>query len=109
MIDVSAVDFDCQACGACCIHAGDVPVEASDDPVPRHLTRSVRGRIGFGSWEAERGTRVMARRACNSCAALSQSGGRNVCRIYDSRPSVCREFEAGSSECLEARKKGGLG
>ncbi len=97
--------LDCQSCGACCIYGGDVVVEATDPHLPLHLTRSVRGRVGFGSWEAIDGTRIMARRACNGCAALRIKSGRYRCRIYDSRPSACRKFEAGSEECDAARKK----
>lgn len=100
--------FDCQACGACCTYAGDVVVEATDTPVPGYLTRSVRGRMGFGSWEADRGTRVMARKNCNSCAALRFKKGRYACLIYDKRPAICREFKAGSQECLAARSAAGL-
>lgn len=100
-------DFDCLTCGACCTHAGEVVVESAED-VPRHLTRSVRGRIGFASWEAEDGTRIMARRCSGSCAALSPKAGRQVCRIYDRRPAVCRGFTAGSPQCLAARAAAGF-
>lgn len=100
--------FDCQSCGACCVHGGEVVVEATDTPLPKHLTRSVRGMVGFGSWEVERGTRVMARNGCNGCVALNSRAGQHSCRIYDKRPAVCREFESGSEECLSARKKGGM-
>lgn len=96
--------LDCQACGACCTFGGDVMVDVTDTEVPRHLTRSVRNRMGFGSWEADEGQRVMARRGCDSCSALSQKNGAFQCRIYDVRPAVCREFEAGSQECLDARE-----
>lgn len=102
------IEFDCQSCGACCIHSGEIVVETTDAPPPNHLTRSVRGRIGFGSWEADEGTRVMARRDCNGCAALSLKKGRYVCRIYERRPAVCREFQSGSKECLEARALAGF-
>ncbi len=101
-------DLDCLSCGACCTHAGDVVVEATDNNVPRHLTRSVRGRMGFGSWEAEEGTRIMARRDCNSCAALSLKKGRHVCRIYEQRPAICRDFPVGGEECLKAPAAAGF-
>ncbi|WP_392338117.1 YkgJ family cysteine cluster protein [Loktanella salsilacus] len=100
--------LDCQACGACCTHAGDVAVYAQEDNVPEHLTRSVRGRLGFGSWEVEQGTRVMAKTACNTCTALRIKNDQFSCRIYENRPAVCREFKAGSKECFAARKLAGL-
>jgi Fe-S-cluster containining protein len=101
-------ELDCQACGACCTYAGDVAVYVTDTTVPKHLTRSVRGRSGYGSWEVNQGTRVMARKGCDSCAALSLKKGSYACRIYENRPAVCREFAPGSEECLAARKRAGL-
>ncbi len=31
-----------------------------------------------------------------------------LCRIYETRPDVCRRFEAGSEQCIEARKRIGI-
>lgn len=43
------------------------------------------------------------------CVALQGDvGGRCGCRIYADRPALCREFEAGSPECLQARTAAGL-
>lgn len=40
------------------------------------------------------------------CGALQGELRRNCsCAIYGQRPEVCREFEAGSEECLEARER----
>jgi Fe-S-cluster containining protein len=50
----------------------------------------------------------MARGACNSCTALNVKTGRHICRIYDNRPAVCREFLAGSKACLEARDRANI-
>ena len=36
-------------------------------------------------------------------------GEGNKCDIYDTRPRVCRGFEAGSEKCQEARTLSGLG
>lgn len=83
-------------------------MEADDPPVPKRLTRSVRGLMGFGSWEVEEGTRVMARCAGGSCSALTDQDGRKTCSIYANRPTVCREFFLGGDECLKARKAAGL-
>jgi Fe-S-cluster containining protein len=101
-------ELDCQKCGACCTHAGDVSVYQTDTGIPKHLTRSVRGRVGYGSWEAEQGTRVMAKNDCDTCSALKSNKDGYTCRIYENRPAVCREFPAGSEECFAARKLAGL-
>jgi Fe-S-cluster containining protein len=43
------------------------------------------------------------------CAALTGQVGRQVaCGIYEWRPSPCREFQAGSDACQQARRRHGL-
>lgn len=76
-----------------------------DETTPFHLTRSVRGRMGFGSWESGEGTRCMRTDADGRCVALRGEIGKRVgCASYDRRPKACREFDPGSEGCLEARK-----
>lgn len=97
--------FDCQSCAACCVVGGEVVV-SPEDPTPRHLTRSVRGLIGFAFYEAEDGHRRMARTNEGACVALRGNGSCGYsCRIYDRRPTNCREFEPGSRPCLAARSR----
>jgi uncharacterized protein len=44
------------------------------------------------------------------CAALTGKLGKRVaCDVYAERPALCRQFEAGSPECLQARRALGLG
>lgn len=40
-----------------------------------------------------------------ACAFLNEE---NLCRIYKSRPEVCRDFEPGSDQCIEARRRLGI-
>jgi Fe-S-cluster containining protein len=43
------------------------------------------------------------------CAAFEGNAGSTCsCRIYEGRPSVCRQFEVGSQACREARRLIGL-
>lgn len=43
------------------------------------------------------------------CAALGGTVGASVgCGIYDWRPSPCREFEAGTDACAQARRRHGM-
>ncbi len=44
----------------------------------------------------------MARLDDGWCAALDRETFR--CNIYDSRPSICRDFKMGGYECITARK-----
>ena len=101
----------CRRCGACCTcyRVSFYWYEASDhivNPVPAELTQRVdRFRI------------AMQRRHGNTgaCVALSGIVGTWVyCRIYDRRPSICRNFRisyeygAGNPLCDNARRKLGL-
>jgi len=63
-----------------------------DDDVPAEMTAMDR-------W----GGHVMARLDDGWCAAIDRDTMR--CRIYERRPMVCREFQVGSSECIEERAK----
>ena len=100
------MSFDCQKCGACCGHEWDILVENGED-VPRRYLRSVRGVVGYASYEAEYIKRMD--KPSDICAALKGSvGGACECKIYDRRPQVCREFAPGTSDCLSARAAAGL-
>lgn len=98
----------CQACGACCaafrvdFHPAELAggAFAWASGVPAALTVPVTAAIVRMS-----GTDTVSPR----CAALSGCIGASVaCTIYDSRPSPCREFEAGQPSCVRARRRHGL-
>ncbi len=94
----------CLTCGACCASfrvdfavqelegcGGCVPAGLAA-PITEHLCRM-------------RGTDHRTPR----CAALTGTvGERAACAIYEWRPSPCREFEAGSDACEQARHRHGL-
>lgn len=96
----------CLSCGACCVglRASFYWAEADDameGGVPARLTVRV---------DAFR--RAMRQGRKGRCVALRGTPGRTVaCRIYDRRPSVCRNFEPAWTEdpagarCLEARAR----
>ena len=95
---------NCLQCGACCAsyrvdfsvyeyepEGGSVP-EGLAEPITHSMCRM-------------RGTDYAQPR----CIALSGNiGERSSCGIYEWRPSPCRELEAGSSACWQARRKHGL-
>ena len=44
-----------------------------------------------------------------TCAALEiENGERALCRIYEQRPRICRDFEAGSDKCHALRRAFGF-
>lgn len=97
--------FDCQACGACCAkyRVGFYWAETDAHPlgfVPKHLTHVISPyRVAMN------GTSSPTPR----CVALEgEIGERVACGIYENRSSTCREFAAGSPECIKARIFNGL-
>lgn len=91
------MDYDCQACGACCAFAADWPTLRT----PRD-----HGPDGPGpDWTEEGHVRWTGSR----CAALTGEVGCEVsCTIYARRPQPCRDCEPGSLSCLIARRRHGL-
>ncbi|WP_181405130.1 YkgJ family cysteine cluster protein [Aestuariibacter sp. GS-14] len=98
--------LSCVNCGACCASfrvsfywseadpftAGTVPAELTEKISPTRVAMA--------------GTNQPKPR----CVALQGEVGKEVsCGIYPQRSSTCREFEAGSVECLKARVKHGIG
>lgn len=61
-----------------------------DDDVPPELTEVDR-------W----GGSVMARLEDGWCAALDRD--TMLCRIYERRPAVCRDYQVGESDCIAQR------
>lgn len=95
----------CIECGACCASFrvsfywgetnahdnGSVPIELTTPISPHHVCM--------------KGTEQKPVR----CIALEGTVGERVaCSIYGLRSSTCRQFEAGSEDCIKARKIHGL-
>jgi len=96
--------MDCMSCGACCVSFRvDFSVHELEDEggsVPRGLAVDLNDSLC-----RLRGTDHQPPR----CAALSGVvGQRAICGIYEWRPSPCREFEADSPACHQARRRHGL-
>jgi Fe-S-cluster containining protein len=90
---------ECLACGACCF--ADVP-----DYV--RVSGADHARLG-GDAEALvtwRENRAYMRMVDGHCAALVISGsdGTLSCRVYERRPTICRDLERGSRACLGERE-----
>lgn len=87
-------DYDpaisCASCEACCCRLEVMLM--GDDDVPVELTVEDR----WGGW-------VMRRLDDGWCAALDRNSMK--CTIYDCRPGVCRDYQAGASECIGERAR----
>jgi len=91
------MDFDCNACGACCAYDPEWPFletpadRGPEGPLPEWVSE------GHVRWAGDR------------CAALEgEVGACTTCRIYERRPSPCRSCQPGSRPCLVARQHHGL-
>ncbi|RNE89567.1 YkgJ family cysteine cluster protein [Marichromatium sp. AB31] len=85
--------IDCADCRACCCRLEAVCL--TDTGVPaRFLTED--------AW----GQTCMLRLDDGWCAALDRDTLR--CRIYAQRPLVCRLFEMGGPDCIDARQDANL-
>lgn len=80
--------ISCSTCKACCCRL-EVMLMGEDD-IPVELTQQDQ----WGGW-------VMARLDDGWCAALERS--TLLCTIYQRRPTICRDYQAGDSDCLEER------
>ena len=79
----------CATCRACCCKL-EVILLGDDDP-PAEF-------VATDQW----GGQVMKRLDDGWCAAVDR--GTMLCRIYERRPGVCRDFAVGESECLIERQ-----
>lgn len=105
---------DCLTCGACCaspfLGEGYIQLDAAEQtrlqrrglPVLELVSDPEDRIVMLGTKINAQGERV--------CVALSGKLGKKVaCTVYDERPILCRQFEAGSPECLQARRAVGMG
>jgi len=95
--------LDCTQCGACC---QCFPIFAGVEDAARELriaqeTRPVEAHLA----SHERAYQLFPLPFLEACAFLASN---QLCRIYPTRPDVCRRFTAGSPQCLEARQRVGF-
>jgi Fe-S-cluster containining protein len=92
--------LDCLACGACC-YGPDEYVAVTGIDLNRMSPRTQ------GRMVVKRRDRMFLKMVQGHCAALHARQGHFSCRMYAERPSPCHIVEAGSRECLDARRRRG--
>jgi Fe-S-cluster containining protein len=83
----------CLECGACCFSNLETSIRVTGDDYER---------LGAAADELVHfvGNRAYMRLSNGHCAALAvEREGRFVCRVYESRPTICRDLERGSPQC----------
>lgn len=96
--------FDCEDCGACC---RCYPIFASEADAVREPRIEDNGiRIDQFQGTDQVAYRIFPLANKSGCAFLQEN---QLCRIYESRPDICRRFESGSEQCIRARERVGIG
>lgn len=96
-------DENCITCGACCA-SYRVSFYWAEAAMPGGVPEAFTEKINHHRI-AMRGTNQKS----PYCIALQGNIGEYVnCTIYGIRPSPCREFDAGSDRCYEARTRHGV-
>jgi Fe-S-cluster containining protein len=95
--------FECDSCGACCC---TFPVLVAESDAVREPRIWEEGRR-FPLWlvTPQWNYQLFPLPFHEACCFLDIE---HRCTIYTSRPDVCRDFEAGSAQCQEARRQRGL-
>lgn len=95
--------YDCADCGACCrcypIFASSL--DAEREPLVKANCVRVDDFLGKG----EVAYRMYPLANTDGCAFLQPN---QLCSVYETRPEVCRRFEAGSDQCIRARERVGV-
>ena len=99
--------LDCLTCGACCRQGSDGRILVPAEDIVR-WRRSGRDDLADGLVEGHFGEMAFASRDDGACVHLGVPGEPHACAIYPIRGTTCREFEAGSWQCLEFRREAGL-
>ncbi len=84
----AAPAITCATCKACCCQLEVMLM--GDDDIPPELTQQ----DPWGGW-------VMTRLDDGWCAALDRK--TMLCTIYQRRPLICRDFQAGDYDCIQER------
>ena len=97
-------EYDCENCGACCrcfpIFAS--AADAAREPAIQNEARKLEPHLAT----EDKAYQMYPLPFSEQCAFLEAN---QLCRIYETRPEVCRKFEAGSKQCQEARARVGIG
>ncbi len=103
-IDPSPVqEYNCLDCGACC---GCYPIFASESDADREPKIKDEGILVENFLKTDRQAyRLYPLPFLKACPFLAET---KLCRIYETRPEVCRKFEVGSEQCIRARARLGI-
>ncbi|MGJ8653998.1 MAG: YkgJ family cysteine cluster protein [Opitutaceae bacterium] len=97
-------DYDCMNCGACC-RCFPIFASAKDAQREPRIQRETRKLAEHLATE-DKAYQMYPLPFHERCVFLKED---QLCQIYETRPQVCRQFEAGTPQCIEARARKGIG
>jgi Fe-S-cluster containining protein len=99
-------ELDCLTCGACCFQrAGTILVSERDLVRWKRAGRAdITERLEPGHF----GQMAFMMGSSGACVHHGNAAEPHACQIYGERSETCREFEAGSWQCLEFRRDRGI-
>jgi Fe-S-cluster containining protein len=100
-------DSECTRCGSCC-HGREGTILVTEEDIRRWRTLG-RHDLADQLVDGHFGMKAFPRGPDGACIHLGRPGAPNECSIYEIRATVCRTFQAGCGQCLEARRDGRLG
>jgi Fe-S-cluster containining protein len=94
--------FDCLECGRCCYQREGTILVTESDLLRWHRQKrfDILDGIGPGHFSQE----AFHTQTSGACIHHGLPGKPHACDIYETRGEVCRSFEVGSQQCLEARR-----
>lgn len=108
----TSTEYDCVACGRCCYYNAPnyvllYPEDISDFGPAAIAKHTVKSTLSANSLRpGEDGSEIYMRMENGHCCALDVNPGVSyACSIYKDRPLLCRMYEPGSVDCLDARKR----
>jgi Fe-S-cluster containining protein len=104
--DSSPGQLDCLTCGACCFQRRGTILVSDADLV--RWKRAGRDDISAQLEPGHFGQMAFAMSSNGACVHHGTEIEPHACRIYSDRSDTCRDFEAGSWQCLEFRRERGI-
>jgi Fe-S-cluster containining protein len=109
-------EFDCLSCGACCRNRRPDTILVPEADLVRWraagrndlVAQTVTGHFSQQAFATRPHLAPDGSTQGFACVHLGTRENPHACAIYEQRGTTCREFEAGSPQCLAARAAGQL-
>jgi Fe-S-cluster containining protein len=96
---------DCVTCGVCCGAMLCVGVRPNDEQISEENYWDITIEGAEGEIVVDR---YLRRDAETLACAMLEIGEQKTCKIYETRPKMCRDFDAGSDKCHALRRVYGI-